>query len=98
MYGLAATLYTLLTGTIPADAITRVTGSRGIDPLVPVHLVVPSVSWATAMAIEKAMSISSDDRFDSVEDFWQELNSHTSQRQAVTPLLKYRLLQSFNRS
>ncbi|MGZ3625107.1 MAG: serine/threonine protein kinase, partial [Ktedonobacteraceae bacterium] len=88
MYGLGATLYTLLTGTIPADAITRVTASKGIDPLVPVHLIVPSVSWATAMAIEKAMSISSDDRFDSVEDFWRELNSHTSQKQLVTPLLK----------
>ncbi len=88
IYGLAATLYTLLTGTIPIDAIARVTGSKGIDPLVPVHIVVPSVSWANAMAIEKAMSISSDDRFNSVEDFWHELNSHTPQQQVVTPLLK----------
>ena len=88
IYGLAATLYTLLTGTIPIDAIARVTGSKGIDPLVPVHLVVPSVSWANAMAIEKAMSISSYDRFNSVEDFWQELNSHPAQQQVVTPLLE----------
>ncbi|HEY6287129.1 MAG TPA: serine/threonine-protein kinase, partial [Ktedonobacteraceae bacterium] len=89
IYGLGATLYTLLTGTIPIDAITRVTGSKGIDPLVPIHLVVPSVSWANAMAIEKAMSISSDDRFNSVEDFWRELNSNTpKQQEVVTPLLK----------
>ena len=88
MYGLGATLYTILTGTIPADAITRVTGSRGIDPLVPVHLVVPSVPWATSMAIEKAMSISSVDRFNSVEDFWRELNNPTPQRQVDSPLLK----------
>ena len=88
MYGLGATLYTILTGTIPADAITRVTGSKGIDPLVPVHLVVPSVPWATSMAIEKAMSISSVDRFDSVEDFWRELNNPTPQRQVDSPLLK----------
>lgn len=88
MYGLAATIYTLLTGTIPPDAITRVTASKGIDPLVPVHLVVPSVSWASAMAIEKAMSISSDDRFDSIEDFWTELNRHASLNQVATPLLK----------
>ena len=81
IYGLAATLYTLLTGTVPFDAITRVSGSRGIDPLVPIHLVVPSVSWASAMAIEKAMSISSDDRFNSIEDFWRELNSHTPDQQ-----------------
>jgi serine/threonine protein kinase len=88
MYGLGATLYTLLTGTIPIDAIARVTGSKGIDPLVPVHIIVPSVSWANAMAIEKAMSISSDDRFNSVEDFWRELNSHTPKRQVDTPLPK----------
>lgn len=88
LYGLGATFYTLLTGNIPADAIARVTGSKGIDPLVPVHLVVPSVPWATAMAIEKAMSISSDDRFDSVEDFWWDLNSTTPQRQVDSPLLK----------
>jgi eukaryotic-like serine/threonine-protein kinase len=88
IYGLGSTLYTLLTGTIPADAIVRVTGSKGIDPLVPVHLVVPSVSWANAMAIAKAMSISSDDRFSSVQDFWQELNSHTPKQQVDTPRLK----------
>jgi len=84
IYGLGATLYTLLTGTIPIDAIARVTGSKGIDPLVPVHLVVPSVPWANAIAIEKAMSISSDDRFNSVEDFWRELNSQTPKQQVVT--------------
>ncbi len=88
MYGLGATFYTLLTGTIPADAITRVTGSKGIDPLVPAHLVVPSVPWATSMAIEKAMSISSVDRFDSVEDFWRELNNPTPQKQVDSPILK----------
>src|SRR6266702_2164523 len=84
IYGLGATLYTLLTGTVPIDAIARVTGSKGIDTLVPVHLVVPSVPWANAMAIEKALSISSDDRFNSVEDFWRELNSQTPKQQVVT--------------
>jgi len=88
MYGLGATFYTLLTGTIPDDAITRVTRSKGIDPLVPAHLVVSSVPWATSMAIEKAMSISSIDRFDSVEDFWRELNSPAPQEQVGSPLLK----------
>ncbi len=87
IYGLGATFYTLLTGTIPVDAIARVMGSKGIDPLVPVHLVVPSVPWANAMAIEKAMSISSDDRFNSVEDFWRELNSDIQKQQMVSPLL-----------
>ena len=88
IYGLGATLYTLLTGTIPIDAITRVTGSKGIDPLEPVHLVAPAVPWANAMAIEKAMSISSDDRFNTVEEFWQELTSHTPNQQVDPPRLK----------
>ena len=90
IYGLGATFYTLLTGTVPVDAITRVTANKGIDPLVPAHLVVPSVSWATAMTIEKAMSISCNDRFDSIEEFWQELNNPTNQQRVdkVTPLLK----------
>src|SRR5438067_6240974 len=87
IYGLGATFYTLLTGSIPIDAIARVTRSKGIDPLVPAHLIVPSVSWAQAMAIEKAMSSSSDDRFNSVEEFWRELNSQTPKQQVVSPLL-----------
>ena len=34
IYALGATFYTLLTGSIPIDAIARVTRSKGIDPLV----------------------------------------------------------------
>jgi serine/threonine protein kinase len=88
IYGLGATIYVLLTGTIPIDAIARATGSKGMDPLVPVHLVAPSVPWADALAIEKAMSISSDDRFNTVEEFWQELTSHAPKQQVDAPRLK----------
>jgi serine/threonine protein kinase len=88
IYGLGATLYTLLTGIVPLDAIARVTGRKGIDPLAPVHLVNPSIRWADAMAIEQAMSISSDDRFNTVEEFWQELTSHASKQQVDKPRFK----------
>ncbi len=90
IYGLGATFYTLLTGTVPVDAITRVTASKGIDLLEPAHLAETSVPWAISMAIEKAMSIRSVDRFDSVEDFWRELNSPIPQQRLdkATPLLK----------
>jgi serine/threonine protein kinase len=81
IYGLGATLYTLLTGTVPIDAITRATGSKRIDPLVPAHLARPDVPWSVATAIEQAMSISSDDRFTTVEEFWQELTSHATRQQ-----------------
>ena len=73
LYGLAATLYTMLTGVIPPDAITRATRSKAMDPLRPVNLLVPGIPPEVARAIEEAMSISLDDRFETIEQFWQEL-------------------------
>jgi eukaryotic-like serine/threonine-protein kinase len=73
LYGLAATLYTMLTGVIPPDAITRATRSKSLDPLRPVNLLVPGIALEVAGAIERAMSISIDDRFETIEQFWQEL-------------------------
>ena len=75
IYGLGATFYTLLTGTIPTDAINRVTRRRnsGIDPLKSVQLLVPTVPTAVAQTIQRALSLSRDDRFETVEQFWQEL-------------------------
>lgn len=78
IYGLAATIYTLLTGIIPPDAIIRASGSKGYDPLEPANLIAPDIPWAIAMAIERAMSISSNDRFATVEEFWQELKIHST--------------------
>ena len=85
IYGLAATIYTLLTGSIPPDAITRAIGRKGFDPLEPANLITPDVPWAIAMAIERAMSISSNDRFATVEEFWQELKVHFTQHQVDVP-------------
>jgi len=86
IYGLAATIYTLLTGSIPPDAITRAIGSKGFDPLEPANLIIPDVPWAIAMTIERAMSISSNDRFATVEEFWQELKVHFTQQQVDVPV------------
>src|SRR5947209_9437832 len=85
IYGLAATIYTLLTGSTPPDAITRAIGSKGFDPLEPANLITPDVPWAVAMTIERAMSISSDDRFATVEEFWQELKVHFTQQRVDVP-------------
>jgi eukaryotic-like serine/threonine-protein kinase len=76
LYGLAATLYTLLTGVIPPDAITRATRSKSQDPLRPVNLLVPSIPPEVAQAIGRAMSISIDDRYETIEQFWQALAGH----------------------
>src|SRR5258706_1633609 len=87
IYGLGATFYTLLTGTIPIDAITRVTRSKskGTDPLKPVHLFEPAVPLAVAEAIQRAMSLSSEDRFATVEEFWQVLQAHATRQHVQIP-------------
>jgi serine/threonine protein kinase len=79
LYGLAATLYTMLTGVIPPDAISRATRSKALDPLRSVILLVPSIPAEVAGAIERAMSISIDDRFETIEQFWQELHGNRAQ-------------------
>jgi eukaryotic-like serine/threonine-protein kinase len=75
IYGLAATFYTLLTGSVPVDALYRMTqlGSKHEDPLEPVNNVIPEIPQHVADAIERAMSINSNDRFATVEEFWQAL-------------------------
>ncbi len=75
IYGLAATFYTLLTGSVPVDALYRMTqlGSKHEDPLEPVNNVITEIPQHIADAIERAMSINSNDRFATVEEFWQAL-------------------------
>jgi eukaryotic-like serine/threonine-protein kinase len=77
IYGLAATLYALLTGKIPADAFQRMMqlGSKGVDPLVPVIQLMPDIPLSVSEAIQRAMRISSNDRFATVKEFWQELQA-----------------------
>jgi serine/threonine protein kinase len=77
IYALAATCYTLLTGQIAADALHRITsvGSEHNDPLVPVKELVPAVSQQISDIISKAMSINKNERFATVEEFWQAMNA-----------------------
>src|SRR6266487_2737440 len=78
IYGLAATFYSLLTGLIPPDALYRIVqlNDTGSDPLVPANQITPVIPPATTEAIHRAMSISSNDRFSTVEEFWQDLTAH----------------------
>ena len=82
MYGLGATLYALLTGMAPIDALSRVLGSMGggVDPLKPANQLNPTVPLAVAGALEKAMAIRSADRFETVEEFWQVLQANVTQK------------------
>jgi len=75
IYALGAVLYTLLTGTVPAAAADRLArrGEKEADPLVPVNQITPYVRPTVARAIHGALSIQSDDRFATVEQFWEVL-------------------------
>ncbi len=88
IYGLAATLYALLTGAVPIDAFYRMTqiGGKNHDPLEPVIQQVPSVPQAVSDALQRAMTIHSNDRFASVEEFWQALNAYRGGSPLLTPV------------
>lgn len=88
IYGLGATMYALLTGIVPTDAFYRTTqlGSRGIDPLEPIQNYAPDVPQHISNAIYRAMAIDIENRFPTVQDFWQELNSGSTERPAKAPV------------
>jgi len=75
IYALGATFYTLVTGKLPPDALSRLrkVGSEAMDPLEPVNNVVPAIPMSKGKAIERAMSLDAQDRFSSVEQFWEAL-------------------------
>ena len=82
LYSLGATLYTLLTGMVPPHAIDRAV-SKEHDPLEPANVSVPAIPYEVAASIGRAMSISPDDRYETVEQFWQELTAVVPQQQEL---------------
>jgi len=86
VYGLGATLYTLLTGVTPDDAIARITAENGIDPLQPVSAFVPDIPKPVSDAIQCALSIYNHNRFSSVAAFWEALHSDSFELPSSSPL------------
>ncbi|GCE24935.1 hypothetical protein KDA_04190 [Dictyobacter alpinus] len=80
IYGFGATLYTLLTGVVPIDALYRITrmSVNRADPLVPVQQVVPDIPLAVAEAIQRSLAVNSIDRFATVKEFWAVLESQVA--------------------
>src|SRR6266849_4637095 len=74
VYALGAIFYTLLTGEVPAAASDRLArlNAGAPDPLLPMNQSMPSVQMV-AHAIHRALSISSHDRFATVEQFREAL-------------------------
>jgi serine/threonine protein kinase len=88
VYGLGATLYTLLTGQEPADALTRL-GSfnkKKSDPLPLASKVTPEVPRPLAEVLQKALALDPAERFASARDFWQALSVLPIPEEAATPL------------
>ncbi len=70
IYSLGATLYAALTGIIPEDGLSRAMDNVELTPLRKRN---PKVSRKLANAIEKAMAVRPDERFQSAEEFKQAL-------------------------
>ncbi|PSB13286.1 hypothetical protein C7B61_01090 [filamentous cyanobacterium CCP1] len=71
VYGLAATLYFLLTGEVPKDAQIRAYSllRYGTDPLDSVQQLNPNVSDVTQAAILQGMSVEANDRPQSIQEW-----------------------------
>jgi len=81
IYGLGATLYTLLTGAIPTDALTRLTEGK-TDPLRSVKEFLPTISAEVSAVIARAMSLNREERFADIEQFWQAFCDAANEKQA----------------
>jgi eukaryotic-like serine/threonine-protein kinase len=64
LYSLAATMWTLLTGVVPPDALSRVTEKEegNPDPLRPAHEINPQVSKFVSKVLSQAMSLNRNQR------------------------------------
>jgi serine/threonine protein kinase len=89
IYGLAATLYTLMTGKVPTDALYRMTqlGSKHNDPLVGANVLLPTIPQHIADVLEQAMAINSNDRYATIAEFWQTLTLYPIEEGEPEPLL-----------
>ncbi len=70
IYSLGATLYTLLTGQTPPNALSR---ESGLDDLVPAREVNPDVEPYLSIVAGRAMDLRPDVRYETVEAFSQAL-------------------------
>ncbi|HKO41906.1 MAG TPA: serine/threonine-protein kinase [Pyrinomonadaceae bacterium] len=75
IYALGATLYHLLTGTKPTDALVRASSlvNSEPDPLKPANKINPAVGPEIAAILQKAMAQNSEERYATAADFREAL-------------------------
>ena len=83
IYSLGATLYSALTDAIPEDGLARAMDQAILTPLGKRN---PKSTRKLAMTIEKAMAVRPEDRFQSAEEFQQELLDSRSTTRKKSPL------------
>ncbi len=81
IYALAATLYHLMTGIKPPDALTRAAAlvNSQPDPLTPAHEVNKSIAPGVAAVLDKAMSQNRDQRYRSAAEMRKSLQGSISE-------------------
>lgn len=88
IYSLGATLYAALTGIIPEDGLARMTGKAQLTPL---RELSPRLNRKLAETIEKALEVEADYRYQTAEEFKNELietgelTSYYPERPAISP-------------
>jgi serine/threonine protein kinase/Tol biopolymer transport system component len=75
IFSLGATLYAALTGVTPEDALARVMGQAELSPI---RKHKPSVSKKVAAAVEKALELRPEDRYQTPEQFKKALLASSS--------------------
>lgn len=83
IYSLGATLYSALTDSIPEDGLARAMDQAVLTPLSKRN---PKAMRRLTMAIERAMAVRPEDRFQSVEEFKEELLECRSTTRRKAPL------------
>jgi eukaryotic-like serine/threonine-protein kinase len=78
IYSLGATLYVLLCGKLPPNALSR---ESGLEELIPVREVNPDVEPYLSLVATRAMSLRPDARYESATDFAQALNRPAGYRE-----------------
>ena len=85
IYGLGATLYAILTNNIPEDGIARLVGA--VD-LTPIRKIRPEVPELVSYAIEKAINVEREKRFQRIEAFKAALMGKFYDEPVPTPVQK----------
>jgi serine/threonine protein kinase len=88
LYALGATLYHLLTGVKPPDALTRATAvvNGQPDPLRPAHQLDDQVTATLSAAITRALALNIDQRPRTASEMLHDLHNETAQSATTVPI------------